>query len=88
MSPFVFRAVASFFIGGLFDEPMNKGPDSAPLFMAPHVCAKALVECQPNVLSYFDPSLTGILGKRRFINGSGYISSASLKTSHPCGLPL
>jgi hypothetical protein len=86
MSPFVFPAVASFFIGGLFDE--NKGPDSAPLFMAPHVCAKALVECQPNVLSYFDPSLTGILGKRRFINGSGYISSASLKTSHPCGLPL
>jgi uncharacterized membrane-anchored protein YitT (DUF2179 family) len=58
MSPFAFFGVASFFIEGLFDEPMNEGSDSAPLFMAPCVCEKALVECQANLLSYFDPTLT------------------------------
>jgi hypothetical protein len=50
--------VASFFIGCLFDEPMNKGADSTPLFMAPRVCAKALVECEANLVSYFVPALT------------------------------
>jgi hypothetical protein len=28
------------------------------------------------------------LGNEGFITASGYISSASLKTSHPCELPL
>jgi hypothetical protein len=37
MSPFVFFRVASFFIGGLLNEPMNKRSDSVPLFMAPIV---------------------------------------------------
>jgi hypothetical protein len=41
-----------------FDEPMNEGFDSAPLFIAPRVCAKALVECQANLASHFDPALT------------------------------
>jgi hypothetical protein len=87
MNPFAFLGVASFFVRGLFDEPMNEVFDDTPLFMPPRVCAKELVECQAN-LSYFDPALKLVLGKRSFINSSGYISSASLKTSHPCGIPL
>jgi hypothetical protein len=47
-----------FFIGDLFDESMNEGSDSAPLFMAPRVCTKELIECQANLVSYFDPALT------------------------------
>jgi hypothetical protein len=50
--------VASFFIGGIFDEPMNEGYESTHLFMAPLVCAKALVECQANLVSYFDLALS------------------------------
>jgi hypothetical protein len=42
MSPFAFFGVASFFIGGLSNEPMNEGSDSAPLFMAPIFCVKRL----------------------------------------------
>jgi hypothetical protein len=29
-----------------------------PLFVAPLVCAKALVECQVNLVSYFDLALS------------------------------
>jgi hypothetical protein len=57
MSLFAFFGVASFFIGGLFDKPMNEGSESTPLFMALLVCAKALVECQANLVSYFDLAL-------------------------------
>jgi hypothetical protein len=32
-----------FFIGGLFDEPMNEGSVSAPLFMASIICVKHLL---------------------------------------------
>jgi hypothetical protein len=57
MSPFAFYGVASFFIRGLFNEPMNKGSESTPLFVAPLVCAKTLVECQANLVSYFNLAL-------------------------------
>jgi hypothetical protein len=56
MNAFAFLGVASFFVRGLFDEPMNEVFDDTPLFMAPRVCAKELVECQAN-LSYFDHAL-------------------------------
>jgi hypothetical protein len=58
MSPFAFFWVASFFIGCLFNEPMNEGSENTPLFIAPLVCAKALVECQANLVSYFDLALS------------------------------
>jgi hypothetical protein len=54
----VFFVVASFFIGGLFDEPMNEGSESTPLFVAPLVCAKVLIECQANLVGYFDLALS------------------------------
>jgi hypothetical protein len=53
-----FFVVASFFIGGLFDEPMNEGSESTPLFVAPLVCAKVLIECQANLVGYFDLALS------------------------------
>jgi hypothetical protein len=37
---------------------MNEGSESTPLFNAPLVCAKALVECQGNLVSYFDLALS------------------------------
>jgi hypothetical protein len=46
--------VASFFIRGLFDLPMNLGSESTPLFVALLVCVEVLVECQANLVSYFD----------------------------------
>jgi hypothetical protein len=52
------------------------------------VCAKALAKCQANLVSYFDLPLPCFLGNEAFIDASGYIGSTSLKTSHPCGLPL
>jgi hypothetical protein len=56
--PLCIFGVASFFIRCLFDEPMNKWSDSTPLFMAPRVCAKTLIECEANLVSYFVPALT------------------------------
>jgi hypothetical protein len=46
------------------------------------------IEYEANFISYFDPMITQILGNEAFIAASGYIGAASLKTSHPCGLPL
>jgi hypothetical protein len=46
------------------------------------------IECEANFVSYFDPMITQILGNEAFIAASGYIGATSLKTSHPCGLPL
>jgi hypothetical protein len=42
----VFFGVPSFFIGGLLNEPMNEGSNSAPLFMAPIFCMKCLSNSQ------------------------------------------
>jgi hypothetical protein len=56
--------------------------------MAPLVCAKALVECQANLVSYFDLALSWFLGNEAFIDALEYIGFASLKTSHPYELPL
>jgi hypothetical protein len=58
MSPFAFFGVASFFIRGLFDEPMNEGSESTPLFVALLVCVEVLVECQANLVSYFNLALS------------------------------
>jgi hypothetical protein len=41
-----------------FDEPMNEGSESTPMFVAPLVCVKALVECQANLVIYFDIALS------------------------------
>jgi hypothetical protein len=46
MSPFVFFWGASFFIGGLLNEPINEGSDRAPLFMTPMSCVKRLSNFQ------------------------------------------
>jgi hypothetical protein len=51
MSPFVFFWVASFFIRGLLNEPMNGGSDSTPLFMAPISCVKRLSNFQLTLLA-------------------------------------
>jgi hypothetical protein len=51
MSPFVFFGVASFFIRGLLNEPMNEGSDSTPLFMAPISCVKRLSNFQLTLLA-------------------------------------
>jgi hypothetical protein len=67
---------------------MNEGSDSVPQFMAPRDYVKMQVEFQANLVSCFDSALTRTLGEQSFIDASGYISSASLKTSHPCRLPL
>jgi hypothetical protein len=58
MSVFAFLRVTSFSSEIFFDEPMNEGFDNTPLFMAPRVCAKALVVCQANLVSHFDTGLT------------------------------
>jgi hypothetical protein len=50
--------VASFFIVSLLDEPMNEGSQSTPLFVALLVCTKVLVECQANLVCYFDLALS------------------------------
>jgi hypothetical protein len=34
---------------------MSEGSDSAPLLMTVLLGAKALVECEANLVSYFDP---------------------------------
>jgi hypothetical protein len=44
--------------------------------------------CEANLVSYFDPILISFQEIDAFITASGYIGSASLKTSHPRGLPL
>jgi hypothetical protein len=45
-----FFGVDSFFIGDLLNGPMNKGSDSALLFMAPIVCVKRLLNFQLTLL--------------------------------------
>jgi hypothetical protein len=47
----VFCGGASFFIGGIFHEPMNEGSDSAPLFVAPKFCVKRLSNFQLTLLA-------------------------------------
>jgi hypothetical protein len=37
---------------------MNKGSESTPLFVALLVCAKVLVKCQANLVSYVDLALS------------------------------
>jgi hypothetical protein len=57
MSPFDFFGLPLFSSEVFFDDPVNEGSKSTPLFMAPFVCAKALVEYQANRVSYFDLGL-------------------------------
>jgi hypothetical protein len=54
----VFLGLPLFSSEVFFDEPMNEGSESTPLFVASLVCAKALVECQANLVSYFDLALS------------------------------
>jgi hypothetical protein len=35
-----------------------RGLRAPPLFVAPLVCAKALIDCQANLVSYFDVTLS------------------------------
>jgi hypothetical protein len=51
VSPFAFFGVASFFIGGVLNEPMNEGSDSAPLFMALILCVKHLLNFELTLLA-------------------------------------
>jgi hypothetical protein len=46
MSSFCYLGLHLFFIGGLLNEPMNEGSDSAHLFMAPVICVKRLSNFQ------------------------------------------
>jgi hypothetical protein len=46
MSPFAFCGGASFFVRGLFNEPMNEGSNSMPLLMASISCVKRLSNFQ------------------------------------------
>jgi hypothetical protein len=62
---------------------MSEGPDIAPPLMALLLGDEAPVECEANLVSYFDPVVTYVLGNEAL----GYIGTASLKTSHPRGLP-
>jgi hypothetical protein len=70
--------VVSFFIGGLSDKPINEGSKSTPLFVALLVCTKVLVECQANLVSYFDLAPLWFLGNEVFIDASGYVGSRTL----------
>jgi hypothetical protein len=58
MSHFAFFGVASFFIEGVLNEPMNEGSDSAPLFMAPISCLKHLLNFQLTLLVVLNLALT------------------------------
>jgi hypothetical protein len=77
-----------FFHWRSFDDPMNEVSDIAPLFMAPLICVKALVKIPVNLVSCLDSTLTCAFGERSFIDALWYISSALLKTLHPCGFHL
>jgi hypothetical protein len=78
MSPFAFLGLSFFFIGGLSDKPINEGSKSTPLFVALLVCTKVLVECQANLVSYFDLAPLWFLGNEVFIDASGYVGSITL----------
>jgi hypothetical protein len=67
---------------------MSEGPKGVPLLMALLPGVEVPIECEANFVSYFDPIITQILWNEVFIAALGYIGVASLKTSHPCGLPL
>jgi hypothetical protein len=67
---------------------MSEGSDSAHPLMASLLGTNTPIECEANLVSYFDPRLTYVLGNEAFIAALGYIGSASLKPSHPCGFPL
>jgi hypothetical protein len=58
-----------------------------PLLMATLLGARMSVECQANLVSYFDLG-SHSFGERSFYCHSGYKGSTSLKTSHPCRLHL
>jgi hypothetical protein len=72
-----------FFVRGLSFEAMNKKSDSAPLFMAPCDYMKMLIKFELTLSAVSTLVSHKIVGERSFIDASGYISSASLKTSHP-----
>jgi hypothetical protein len=67
---------------------MSEGFDSAPLLMASLPNAHALVEYRAKLVSDFNPEFSHFWGNKAFIAASGYTCSASLKTSHPCGLSI
>jgi hypothetical protein len=67
---------------------MGEGPESAPLLMALLPSVGAPIEYEANLVSYFGPVFTQMFGNEAFIAASGYIGTASLKASCPCGLPL
>jgi hypothetical protein len=71
----------------VFFEPMSEGSDSAPLLMASLCSAWVLVEYEANLISDFD-QVRCFRGNEAFIAASGYMGSASLKTSRPRWLPL
>jgi hypothetical protein len=102
--PFPFFGVASFFIGGLFDslaffgvasffirglfEPLREGPDSTHSLMASLFKLNNFFEYRASLASDFDVANSMFRGIEAYIAASVYMSSASLKTSHPHGLPL
>jgi hypothetical protein len=67
---------------------MSEGHESASPLIALLPGVKAPVEYEANLVSYFDPVITYVLGNEAFIAALGYIGAASLKTSRPCGLLL
>jgi hypothetical protein len=69
-------------------EPVSEGSDSTPPLMALLFNAKVLVEYIANFVSDFDPVTVCFWGRKLFIAASGYMGSASSKTSCPCKLPM
>jgi hypothetical protein len=67
---------------------MSEGPDSAPLLMTLLPGVEAPVECEANLVRYFNSIIMQVLGNETSIAASGYKDTASLKNSRPCGLPL
>jgi hypothetical protein len=88
VSPFTFSGCHFFHRRSCVSQWM-RGLNNAPLFMASMCLRETHVEFSVNLVSCFDYALTWELFlKQNFVEASWYISSASLKTSHPCGLPL
>jgi hypothetical protein len=66
---------------------MSKGSDSMPLLMATLFGAKRLSKIELSLLA-ISTLRPHALGNKAFIAASGYIGSASLKTSCPFGFSL
>jgi hypothetical protein len=60
LSPVPFLAVPVFSLEIFFVKPMNKGSDSAPLFMASQVSVETLVKLGADLVSWFDFTMTRI----------------------------